>query len=840
MCFEIWAALHSVTIVEKDMHKCFNKRIIIACCGIFLLIAGCGGGDGGDDTSDNASNSAPVANAGDDQTVSIADSENQTITLNGTASDSDGTIASQQWKQTSGESVALTGANTNTATFTVNAKEQIYTFSYTVVDDKGASSSDDTHVTVITNKAPTSDAGEDQTATENDTVTLDGSGSTDTDGEISSYLWTQIDSTGVTVTLSDATAATPSFIVPDIETAGITLSFRLTVADDDGAQSTDDVSVDVNLRPIAAAGTDQTATEGETVTLNGSGSRDEDGDISTYAWAQTDSTGITVTLSDTTAAAPTFAAPDINSSITLIFQLTVTDDNGAEQSDTVEVYVTNVIFSDTFSDSSSAYDWDLTHDDTGNGASWTVANNTIQQNANASSKAFFSGSSYHSGTYALLTDASMSGVSDYRCSVDLLPLSNNDGLNREGNDVGIMFRYLNANNYYRISVNARCGFTRFEKCVGGTFETLAVNARGYVENQLFNITVELSGDTIVVWIDDDPVFAAVDGDIASGTMALYCQDRAWFDNVLITGNSPQPTVAIVSPLAYSVALTADDGDTLTAQAVVLNAPSGGSVGFALDDDSEVPATLSDGLYSLDFSGVEDGEHELTAVLRDNDGNEVSSDINTTIGVGGDYILTIGDSITNGVGDDDDSDNETLDGRIIAIQGYQAPLADARTDTTGLPQIIFNEGVAGDKTSDLNDRIISILDRHPRANKVLMMIGTNDSNAGVTRPTYWTTINAIANMVDDTYGMRLWIAKPMPTYLSSDPTTLDSDRNAVIEQYNAAIDTLVGTSSVDDRLMGPNFYTLFTSSAYYSDYLHPNDTGYQLMADRWYDVLVADD
>ncbi len=65
--------------------------------------------------------------------------------------------------------------------------------------------------------------------------------------------------------------------------------------------------------------------------------------------------------------------------------------------------------------------------------------------------------------------------------------------------------------------------------------------------------------------------------------------------------------------------------------------------------------------------------------------------------------------------------------MVAIQGYQARLADALTTTTGLPQIVFNEGILGDTASDLNGRIDSILDRHPGANKVLMMIGTNDSN-----------------------------------------------------------------------------------------------------------------
>ena len=97
-----------------------------------------------------------------------------------------------------------------------------------------------------------------------------------------------------------------------------------------------------------------------------------------------------------------------------------------------------------------------------------------------------------------------------------------------------------------------------------------------------------------------------------------------------------------------------------------------------------------------------------------------------VGTGGDYYVTVGNSITNGVGDLIPGNNDSDDGRIVAIQGYQARLSNLLTTKTGRPQIVFNEGIPGDTASDLNGRIDSILDRHPGANKVLMMIGTNDS------------------------------------------------------------------------------------------------------------------
>ena len=64
-----------------------------------------------------------------------------------------------------------------------------------------------------------------------------------------------------------------------------------------------------NTAPVADAGLDQTLTVGATVSLDGSGSNDVDGDILTYAWSLTTKpAGSTAVLSDTTAKKPTFVA----------------------------------------------------------------------------------------------------------------------------------------------------------------------------------------------------------------------------------------------------------------------------------------------------------------------------------------------------------------------------------------------------------------------------------------------------------------------------------------------------------------------------------------------------
>ena len=282
-------------------------------------------------------NEPPEANAGLDQTVD----EGGVVALDGSSSlDIDGGITAYLWTQISGPAVVLSDPAFSQPTFTapdVGPDGVSLTFNLTVTDTGDLQDTDSCIVNISwQNEPPTAVVAEEYIeADQGTTVTLDGSGSTDTDDGIASYLWTQVD--GDPVTLSDPTSNVTTFTAPETGQDGSNLTFQLTITDFGGLQSTAECSVYITQMPIADAGSDQTVNYGQIVTLN-SNSTDPDGEVVSYQWTQV--SGTPVTLSDPASAQTTFTAPDVGpDGDILTFSLTVTDNSGLQGTDICTIII---------------------------------------------------------------------------------------------------------------------------------------------------------------------------------------------------------------------------------------------------------------------------------------------------------------------------------------------------------------------------------------------------------------------------------------------------------------------------------------------------------------------
>ena len=292
----------------------------------------------------NAQNEAPIAEAGPDQTV---DGGLQ-VSLRGDSFDVDGVISGVLWSQIDGPTVNLTGATSPTAQFLAPADQNSDTnfqFRFQVTDDDAAQSSDTTTITVragngsgTANNPPIANAGPDQNVLADSTVTLSGGGSSDPDGNIASYAWTQ--SAGPQVALNNANSVNPSFTAPG--QIGAQLTFQLTVTDNLGASANDSVTVTIQQTatardPVASAGPDQNALAGSQVQLSGTDSFNPDGGNLTYAWSQTG--GPQVVLNQPNTVNPSFVAPQAAAGTVLSFVLSVTNNVQTMASDQVDITI---------------------------------------------------------------------------------------------------------------------------------------------------------------------------------------------------------------------------------------------------------------------------------------------------------------------------------------------------------------------------------------------------------------------------------------------------------------------------------------------------------------------
>jgi probable HAF family extracellular repeat protein len=261
----------------------------------------------------------PVASAGGP----YSGAKNAAIRFDGTASsDADGDPLTYFWDF--GDGTFGSGASPTHA----YARSGVYTVTLVVSD--GIVNSTPARTTVsVNNTAPMALLSGPASAFKLTTLTWNGSGSSDANGDTLSYHWNFGDG-------STATTATPT-ATHSYAAVG---SYRVTLTVNDGEASSSPAALDVAIQsrpPIANAGPDQSVVQRTTVRLDGAASTDPDGAIAGVRWLQVAGPG--VTLSGGTTLSPTFVAPRVQTPTTLTFELTVTDSDGVSSTDRVNVTV---------------------------------------------------------------------------------------------------------------------------------------------------------------------------------------------------------------------------------------------------------------------------------------------------------------------------------------------------------------------------------------------------------------------------------------------------------------------------------------------------------------------
>jgi large repetitive protein len=229
------------------------------------------------------------------------------------SSDPDGTVASYAWGW--GDGTANGSGATAAHTY---ATAGTYTVTLTVTDDRGATGTSSTLVTVAANQAPSASFTHAESFM---ATTVDASASSDPDGTIASYAWGWGDGTanGSGVTAKHTYATEGDHTV------------TLTVTDDLGKTSTSSAVATTALAPNGLPTASFTSSRSFlSVSVDGSASSDPDGTVASYAWGWGDGTanGSGATATHTYGAAGTYTVT-----------LTVTDDRGGTATSSVPVSV---------------------------------------------------------------------------------------------------------------------------------------------------------------------------------------------------------------------------------------------------------------------------------------------------------------------------------------------------------------------------------------------------------------------------------------------------------------------------------------------------------------------
>ena len=251
-----------------------------------------------------------------------------------------------------------------------------------------------------------------------------------------------------------------------------------------------------------------------------------------------------------------------------------------------------------------------------------------------------------------------------------------------------------------------------------------------------------------------------------------------------------------------------------------------------------PATLvvsSTGIHTFHIWMREDGLRLDKILLRINSSSTAPAGAGPPESTNKRRLMCVGDSITAGVGDAnlfgyrDHLLSRLGIGSVEFVGTYQSPISDPIFD-------VDHEGVSGNRTDQVKARLAAALSLHlpkpnPVRSRLLLHIGSNDIKNGIAQATAVNNVADIVNQInayDPTVDVYVALIIPSPTPATD--TLFTAYNAALLAQLTIMQATKLNLYIVDMNAafkVNPNWVV-----AYMADTLHPNDAGYDVMAQAW--------
>ena len=174
------------------------------------------------------------------------------------------------------------------------------------------------------------------------------------------------------------------------------------------------------------------------------------------------------------------------------------------------------------------------------------------------------------------------------------------------------------------------------------------------------------------------------------------------------------------------------------------------------------------------------------------------------------ITAFGDSIT--------------EGHSSRTGGYPPKLS-SLLNGNGKPSVVVNRGISGEKTPGGLSRFDSVLASFP-ADIILIMEGTNDIRGGLSVE---TTRHNLQAMIDKAKA-----AGVKPVLATLTPSDRAGSTTLIPQTWNPMIISLASSNGIKLADQYAAIHGVWGSAT--ADGLHPNDRGYQIVADTWYATI----